>query len=101
VVNPVHERLIADLLTEVAPEMYVSQSVDVSPRLGEYERMVASVINGYVGPACRRYLGDLADSLHRDGLSTPLLVVQSNGGVLPAAGPGTSAVRLVCLGPRS
>lgn len=90
-VNPAHERLVADLVAGVAPQVYVSSSVDVSPRLGEYERMVATVINGYVGPACSRYLGDLADSLREDGLATPLLVMQSNGGVLPAAvAPATS-----------
>ncbi|MEA2617388.1 MAG: N-methylhydantoinase [Chloroflexota bacterium] len=98
-VNPVHERLIADLLTDVAPEVYVSQSVDVSPRLGEYERMVATVINGYVGPACGRYLGDLADSLHRDGLATPLLVMQSNGGVLPATVAAATSLGTIDSGP--
>ncbi|MDB5065833.1 MAG: hydantoinase/oxoprolinase family protein [Chloroflexi bacterium] len=98
-VNPVHERLIADLLTDVAPETYVSQSVDVSPRLGEFERMVATVINGYVGPACGRYLGDLADSLHRDGLETPLLVMQSNGGVLPAAAAAATSLGTIDSGP--
>jgi N-methylhydantoinase A len=98
-VNPVHERLIADLLTDVAPEMYVSQSVDVSPRLGEFERMVATVINSYVGPACGRYLDDLADSLHRDGLATPLLVMQSNGGVLPAAAAAATSLGTIDSGP--
>jgi N-methylhydantoinase A len=98
-VNPVHERLVAELLTDLAPEIYVSQSVDVSPRLGEFERMVATVINGYVGPACGRYLGNLADALHRDGLATPLLVMQSNGGVLPAAAAAATSLGTIDSGP--
>ena len=98
-VNPVHERLIAELLIEEAPEIYVSQSVDVSPRLGEFERMVATVINGYVGPVCGRYLGHLADSLRRDGLMTPLLVMQSSGGVLPAAVAAATPLGTIDSGP--
>jgi N-methylhydantoinase A len=98
-VNPVHERLIADVLSDIAPEIYVSPSVDVSPRLGEFERMVTTVINGYVGPACGRYLGDLADSLNRDGLATPLLVMQSNGGVVPAAAAAATSLGTIDSGP--
>jgi N-methylhydantoinase A len=98
-VNPVHERLVAGLLTDVAPEIYVSQSVDVSPRIGEFERMVATVINAYVGPACGRYLRNLADSLDRDGLATRLLVMQSNGGVLPAAAAVATSLGTIDSGP--
>jgi N-methylhydantoinase A len=98
-VNPAHERLVAGLVADVAPDVYVSQSVDVSPRLGEFERMVATVLNGYVGPACGRYLGDLADSLHQGGLATPLLVMQSNGGVLPAAAAAATSLGTIDSGP--
>jgi N-methylhydantoinase A len=98
-VNPAHERLVADLVAAVAPDVYVSRSVDVSPRLGEFERMVATVINGYVGPACGRYLEDLAGSLHQGGLATPLLVMQSNGGVLPAAAAAATSLGTIDSGP--
>ncbi|GAA3561439.1 hydantoinase/oxoprolinase family protein [Amycolatopsis ultiminotia] len=98
-VNPAHERRVAELVAEVAPEVYVSSSVDVSPRLGEFERMVATVINGYVGPACSQYLGTLADSLRQEGLATPLLVMQSNGGVLPAAAAAATSLGTIDSGP--
>jgi N-methylhydantoinase A len=74
--NPAHEKALAQAISGV----FVSRSSAVSPRLGEYERVVATVLNGYVGPACSRYLGDLESRL-----ATPLLVMQSNGGVLPAS----------------
>jgi N-methylhydantoinase A len=74
--NPAHEKALAQAI----PDVFVSSSADVSPRLGEYERTVATVLNGYVGPACSRYLSDLESRL-----ATPLLVMQSNGGVLPAS----------------
>src|SRR3989440_3574287 len=74
--NPAHEQALA----EAIPDVFVSSSAEVSPRLGEYERNVATVLNSYVGPACSRYLSDLESRL-----ATPLLVMQSNGGVLPAS----------------
>src|SRR5260370_32798951 len=74
--NPEHEKALAQAIRAV----FVSTSAEVSPRLGEYERTVATVLNSYVGPACSRYLSDL-----QSRLATPLLVMQSNGGVLPAS----------------
>src|ERR1019366_8084079 len=74
--NPAHEKALAQAI----PDVFVSSSAEVSPRLGEYERTVATVLNSYVGPACSRYLSDLESRL-----ATPLLVMQSNGGVLPAS----------------
>jgi N-methylhydantoinase A len=78
--NPAHEKALAQAIPQVIPTAFVSSSSEVSPRLGEYERTVATVLNGYVGPACSRYLSDLESRL-----ATPLLVMQSNGGVLPAS----------------
>jgi N-methylhydantoinase A len=74
--NPAHEKDLAQAI----PDVFVSISAEVSPRLGEYERTVATVLNSYVGPASSRYLSDLESRL-----ATPLLVMQSNGGVLPAS----------------
>ena len=81
--NDSHERLLGRLLAELFPRVFVSLSVDVSPRLGEYERTVATVLNAYVGPASTRYLTRLGELLREEGLRPPPLVIQSNGGVLP------------------
>lgn len=78
--NPAHEKALAQAIPQVIPDAFVSCSSEVSPRLGEYERTVATVLNGYVGPACSRYLSELECRL-----ATPLLVMQSDGGVLPAS----------------
>src|SRR6266568_2792389 len=74
--NPAHEKALAQAI----PGVFVSRSSEVSPRLGEYERTVATVLNGYVGPASSRYLSELESRL-----ATPMLVMQSSGGVLPAS----------------
>ena len=97
--NTKHEDALVDALAGAAPDLFVSTSSQVSPRLGEYERTVATVLNGYVGPACSRYLGRLADTLERAGLPAPLLVMQSNGGALPAAAVATVALGMIDSGP--
>lgn len=81
--NPVHERRIADIIGEIAPDMFVSLSSEVSPVLGEYERTVATVINSYIGPASTRYLRKTEQALKAEGLTGPFLVMQANGGVIP------------------
>jgi N-methylhydantoinase A len=83
--NPVHEQQLAAIVREMAPDVFVSVSSEVAARLGEYERTVAAVINGYVGPATSGYLDATGEQLAARGLRTPFLVMQSNGGVVPAA----------------
>ena len=83
----------------MARDVFVSLSSRVSPRLGEYERTVASVLNGYVGPACTRYLASMASLLAADGLGTPLLVMQSSGGVVRAFAAAEIALGILNSGP--
>ena len=97
--NPEHEQVIEKIARTVAPDVFVSLSSRVSPRLGEYERTVASVLNGYVGPACTRYLTSMADRLGAHGLGAPLLVMQSSGGVIPASAAAEIALGILDSGP--
>ncbi|HEX4225796.1 MAG TPA: hydantoinase/oxoprolinase family protein [Pseudonocardiaceae bacterium] len=97
--NPAHEEALVELLSDALPEVFVSSSSSVSPRLAEYERTVATVMNGYVGPACSRYLRRLADRLTESGLASPLLVMQSNGGVIPAAAATGTSLGTIDSGP--
>ncbi len=82
--NPVHEQQVVDIIRRIAPEVYVSCSHQVSPRMGEYERTVATVINSYVAQHSAAYFASAAKRLHEAGLQHPLLVMQVSGGVLPA-----------------
>jgi N-methylhydantoinase A len=97
--NPDHELAVEKVARLAAPEVFVSLSSRVSPRLGEFERTVATVLNGYVGPACTRYLGSMSDRLAAAGLPTPLLVMQSSGGVVPAAVAAEVALGTLDSGP--
>ncbi|HEV2254849.1 MAG TPA: hydantoinase/oxoprolinase family protein [Streptosporangiaceae bacterium] len=97
--SPAHELAVEKLVRGVAPGVFVSVSCRVSPRLGEFERTVATVLNGYIGPACTRYLTSMGDRLAADGLRAPLLVMQSSGGVVPASLAAEVALGTLDSGP--
>lgn len=97
--NPEHEQVIEKIARTAAPDVFVPLSSRVSPRLGEFERTVASVLNGYAGSACTRYLASMDGRLAADGLQAPLLVMQSSGGVVPASAASEIALGILDSGP--
>jgi len=82
--NSVHERRVRDLIHEIAPDMYVTLSSDVSPRIREFARTSTTIMNAQVGPRLRAYLTPLQHQLDEGGLKGPLLVMQSEGGTITA-----------------
>src|SRR5262245_8850617 len=97
--NEAHELAVERILRSVAPDVFVSLSCRVSPRLGEFERIVATVLNGYVGPVCTRYLAPIATRLAASGLGAPVLVMQSSAAVVPAAVASEIALGTLDSGP--
>ena len=79
--NPAHERRARDILRARYPEVEVTISSDVLPRRREYRRLVVSGFDGYVKPVVTRYLRGLVEELEEAGVSAPLQVMQSHGGV--------------------
>lgn len=82
--NSEHEQRTAEILSEEAPELYVSLSSGVAPVLGEYERSATALFNAYVGPVIVGYLERLERTLVEAGLRQKPLIVQANGGVATA-----------------
>ncbi|HEX2171749.1 MAG TPA: hydantoinase/oxoprolinase family protein [Dehalococcoidia bacterium] len=97
--NPAHEQAIGRLARDRFPHLEVSLSSDVLPEIREYERTSTTVINAYLTPVARTYLQGLADDLRRTGVRAPLLIMQSNGGVMPAAAAQTRPIHIVESGP--
>ncbi len=79
--NPAHERRVVELLREALPGVVVTASVDVLPVAREYERTLATVLNAAVMPAVSSYVARLAERTEAAGITAPLLLMQSNGGV--------------------
>jgi len=82
--NPLHERRLAEIVGEEAPEVRVTMSHEVSPTFREYERTSTTVVNAYVMTAVRAYLRGLAAALAERGSRGRLFVMQSSGGVATA-----------------
>ncbi len=97
--NPAHELRALEIARRVAPDVYVCCSHQVAPRMGEYERTVATVINSYIAPASAAYFHRAAERLHEAGLKNPLLVMQVSGGVLPAAKAAETPLTSLGSGP--
>ena len=79
--NPEHEQYIARALRERMPQVNLTLSSELLPEMKEYERTSTTVINGYVRPVVERYLGLLTEGLRDMGITVPLSIMQSNGGL--------------------
>ncbi|MCP5153558.1 MAG: hydantoinase/oxoprolinase family protein [Ectothiorhodospiraceae bacterium] len=97
--NPEHERLIEAVARERAPGIPCTTSHDVLPEIKEYERTSTTVINAYVMPVVAHYLASLRRELDRGGLGVPLLLMQSNGGLLPAEEAARHPAHIIESGP--
>ncbi|HEY8477119.1 MAG TPA: hydantoinase/oxoprolinase family protein, partial [Chloroflexota bacterium] len=97
--NAAHERRLGALIAELAPELPVSLSSEVLPEVGEYERTSTTVINAYIQPVVGRYLASLEEGLAALGVRAPVLVMQSNGGVMSARAAGQRPIHIVESGP--
>jgi N-methylhydantoinase A len=78
--HPAHELRVKEMAHRIAPKLFVSCSVDIAPKWGEYERTAATVLNGYIGPVMARYLANLAKRLKGAGYRQPLQIAQCGGG---------------------
>src|SRR4051812_47171550 len=65
--NPKHELQVKKLVEKIKPGLFVSCSVDIAPKWGEYERVTATALNAYLGPVMGGYLERLNVSLKKLG----------------------------------
>jgi N-methylhydantoinase A len=97
--NPVHERMLRDLLLAKRPGFSVSLSSEVSPEVREYERTSTTVANAYTMPAVRLYLEILEKGLAELGIGGRLYIILSNGGITSPQTASQYPIRLVESGP--
>ena len=82
--NGAQERRVRELVHEAAPHVSVSLSSEVLPEMKEYERTSTTVINAYVQPVVKSYFMSMERDLKNLGLELPIMVMQSNGGMMPS-----------------
>lgn len=97
--NPIHERRAARALAALLPGASLSLSCEVSPEHGEIGRFETTVANAYLQPVMRRYLEGVERRLRGAGFRARLLVLQSNGGVMPAGRAARLPVHCLLSGP--
>src|SRR5712671_4924394 len=100
--NPTHELETRAVIVSDFPEVHVSLSSEVLPRVREWPRLSTTLVNAYLEPVLVRYIDDLNRGLDAVGIRTrQRSLMQSNGGVMPfaAAIAGGKTVHTLLSGP--
>jgi N-methylhydantoinase A len=97
--NDAHEQGMAAILREHAPNIEISLSSHISPKIREYERTSTTVANAYVKPIVRGYLDELEKSLSAKGIKSTISIMQSNGGLVSPELARDYPIRIVESGP--
>jgi len=97
--NPIHERMIEEIIRKEAPGVSTSISYHVLPQIKEYERTSTTVTNAYVKPLTGRYLSKLSGRLKSIGFTGKLFIMLSSGGVTSVDTAAEFPVRIIESGP--
>lgn len=98
-IDPAHEERLEQLVTEAAPDVFVSRSSAVLPEYREYERTMTTVLNAYVMPTVARYLTNIQNGLEQRGLPPTFNIVRSDAGVMSLEAALERPVNTVLSGP--
>jgi N-methylhydantoinase A/oxoprolinase/acetone carboxylase beta subunit len=97
--DPSHEQRIREMIQASHPALMVSLSSDVDPAFREYERTCVTAFDAYIKPVVADYLANMEQGLARAGLTVPLQVMQSRGGLMSSSVARQRPVRLFLSGP--
>ena len=97
--NPVHERLVRDLVRSEFPDLPVSISSDVHPQINEYERTSTTAANAYVQPLMSAYVRRLDRALRERGFRGRFHLIQSSGGLTAPETAEALPIRFLESGP--
>jgi N-methylhydantoinase A/oxoprolinase/acetone carboxylase beta subunit len=97
--DPTHEQRIRDMIHAAHPTMMVSLSSEVDPAFREYERTCVTAFDAYIKPVVADYLANMEAGLARAGVTVPLQVMQSRGGLMSSSVARQRPVRLFLSGP--
>jgi N-methylhydantoinase A len=99
--NPEHELRAAAIVRSVWPNGYVTLGHALLSEYREYERGTTASVNAAVQPILDRYVQRLQADLSAKGFSRDLLVMNGNGGTVPATLVAREAAKTVMSGPAS
>jgi len=96
--NPEHERRIATIAADLYPGLDVALSSESAREFREYERTTTTTVDAFLRPRVSGYLRDLEADAISLGI-VDLRVMQSNGGIVPAATAATNPLSMLRSGP--
>src|SRR6266540_2060841 len=97
---PEHERAAGAAVKELYPDMFVTLSSEIYPRIREYERMNTAVLNSFVSEGVESYISRLTERLGEFGLPEGRITfMQSLGGQLSAEEGIREPIQLTHSGP--
>ena len=97
---PQHELRTRDILREeLGSDVTISLSHEAAREWREYERSSSATIEAYTGPVVRRYLARLEEELDGRGVTVPLHVMQSSGGILTVESARQRPLQTLLSGP--
>jgi len=97
--DPTHERRIRAMIEAAHPALMVSLSSDVDPAFREYERTCVTAFDAYIKPVVAEYLSNMEHGLATAGVTVPLQMMQSRGGLMSSSVARQRPVRLFLSGP--
>ena len=97
--NQAHELQIAEILREIEPKWEIVTSASVIREYYEFERTSTATVQAYLQPLITRYAQNLLSRLKDWGFERQTLVMQSNGGLVPATQLAERAAHVVRSGP--
>ena len=98
-VNPDHERQVGAAVSDCSAGLPVSLSSEVQPEFREYERFSTTVLNAYLQPMFRDYLGQLSGRIAEAYEGAALGIYQSSGGMMSVETARRFPVRTALSGP--
>ncbi|MEO1190745.1 MAG: hydantoinase/oxoprolinase family protein [Pseudomonadota bacterium] len=97
--NPAHEEQLATALRQALPEAPLYLSSCVNPEIEEFPRANTTSIAAYVGPIVDRYLKQLERDLEAAGLTAPLRLMRSDGGMATPRAARANPASMLLSGP--
>ncbi|MBI2917641.1 MAG: hydantoinase/oxoprolinase family protein [Chloroflexi bacterium] len=97
--NPSHELRTREIINRQFPDLRVVLSCEVDPIFREYERLLLTLFEAYIGPRVDRYLSRLEQQMAAAGIEADLQIIQSRGGITSAALARERPVNIIMSGP--
>jgi len=97
--NPSHEERTRAIFARVNPDWHLITSSGVIREYYEFERTSTAVVQGFLQPLVSRYARNLQAQLAGWGYGRDILIMQSNGGLVPIKDRSDRAAWIVRSGP--